>query len=297
MNDYLEKMKVQSTSTPISSQAISSSQVTLPVTSASNVTSKDQQGPAVVTSVSTVPIVTPSITPISSSPAFTTSGMNPSAQPSIPGNLFTKAEEPAVPVVPKHLYNPQESPHFSGRDPSSVVNESTYQEFPNVQRKQTKLSEMIVAQQARSELPSHKPATFSGDVMAYPAFITAFETLIESKVENSMERLYYLDQDTSGKAKELIKGCLQMRDRNSYQEARRLLKKHFGDPYKIASAYLSKISNWPSVKPNDGTGLQEFSIVLEQARNVISFPDLLWTKPKARSGQIQFALRDHLSGM
>ena len=30
---------------------------------------------------------------------------------------------------------------------------------------------------------------------------------------------------------------------------------------------------------------------------VISFPDLLWTKPKARSGQIRFALRDHLSGM
>ena len=166
MNDYLEKMKVQSTSTPISSQAISSSQVTLPVTSASNVTSKDQQGPAVVISVSTVPIVTPSITPISSSPAFTTSGMNPSAQPSIPGNLFTKAEESAVPVVPKHLYNPQESPHFSGRDPSSVVNESTYQEFLNVQRKQTEQSEMIVAQQARSELPSHKPPTFYGDVMA-----------------------------------------------------------------------------------------------------------------------------------
>ena len=30
---------------------------------------------------------------------------------------------------------------------------------------------------------------------------------------------------------------------------------------------------------------------------VISFPDLLRTKRKARSGQIQFALRDHLSGM
>ena len=30
---------------------------------------------------------------------------------------------------------------------------------------------------------------------------------------------------------------------------------------------------------------------------LISFPYLLWTKPKARSGQIRFALRDHLSGM
>ena len=74
----------------------------------------------------------------------------------------------------------------------------------------------------------------------------------------------------SGKAKELIKGCLQMKDGDYYQEARRLLKKHYEDPYKIASVYLSKISNWPSVKPNDGTGLQEFSIILEQARNAMS---------------------------
>ena len=47
--------------------------------------------------------------------------------------------------------------------------------------------------------------------MSHPAFIAAFETLIESKVDNSSERLYFFDQYTSGKAKELIKGCLQMK--------------------------------------------------------------------------------------
>lgn len=156
MNNYLQKLKVQSTSIPISSQAISSSQVTLPNASASNVISKDQQGPAVVNSVSTFPKVTSLITSISS-PEFTTFGMNSSAQPIIPGNLFTKTEEPAVPVVSKHFVNPLESPHFSRRNSSSVVNESTYQEFLNVQKKQIILLEMTVAQQARSELLSHKP--------------------------------------------------------------------------------------------------------------------------------------------
>ena len=48
------------------------------------------------------------------------------------------------------------------------------------------------------------------------------------------------------------------------------MKKHFGDPYKIASAYIAKLSSWPVVKRNDGTGLQEFSIVLEQARNAMT---------------------------
>ena len=37
--------------------------------------------------------------------------------------------------------------------------------------------------------------------------------------------------------------------------------------------------------------------ILSKLSSLIPFPDLLRTKPKARSGQIQFALRDHLSGM
>ena len=58
--------------------------------------------------------------------------------------------------------------------------------------------------------------------MSYPGFIAAFETLIESKVDNSSELSHFLDQYTSGKAKELIKGCLQMKSGDSYKEARRL---------------------------------------------------------------------------
>ena len=134
------------------------------------------------------------------------------------------------------------------RDPSSVESARPDQDNLNIQRKQAVLSQMIVTQQVRSLLPSHEPPTFSGDVMSYPAFVVAFETLIESKVDNSSERLYFLDQYTSGKAKELIKGCLQMKSGDPYKEARRLLKKHFGDPYKIASAYNTKLSSWPAVR-------------------------------------------------
>jgi len=83
-----------------------------------------------------------------------------------------------------------------------------------------------------------------------------------------------------------------MKSGDPCEEARRLLKKRFGDPYKIASAYIAKLSSWPAVRPNDGTGLQEFSIGLEQARNAMSgmqyMNDLntasvlrqLWEKPR-----------------
>ena len=52
-------------------------------------------------------------------------------------------------------------------------------------------------------------------------------------------------------------------------KTRRLFKKHFGDLYKIASAFIAKLTSWPAVRPNDGTALQEFSIALEQPRNAM----------------------------
>lgn len=47
------------------------------------------------------------------------------------------------------------------------------------------------------------------------------------------------------------------------------MKNHFGDQYKITTEYITKLSNWPAVKLNDRAGLQEFFIVLEQARKAM----------------------------
>ena len=259
MNENLEDVEVKLTCTTISPGVQSNDQATL------RVPSVKFQSSAIVGSTTT-PVTTPALA--------SAACMNPTARPFVPKSVPIKEEEYKDKYETLTDYKP---PHVKrectcsfGKDSSSVDGTGLDQNYLDIQRKQAELSEMIVTQQARSLLPSHKPPTFSGDVMSYPAFITAFETLIESKVDDSNERLYYLDQYTSGKAKELIKGCLQTKGEDSYKEARRLLKKHFGDPYKIASAYIAKLSSWPAVKPNDGTGLQEFSIVLEQARNAMT---------------------------
>ena len=259
MNENLEDVEVKLTSTTISPGVQSNDQATL------RVPSVKFQSSAIVGSTTT-PVTTPALVSAAS--------MNPTARPFVPKSVPIKEEEYKdkyeTPTDYKLPHVKRECTCSFGKDSSSVEGTGLDQNYLDIQRKQAELSEMIVTQQARSLLPSHKPPTFSGDVMSYPAFITAFETLIESKVDDSNERLYFLDQYTSGKAKELIKGCLQMKGEDSYKEARRLLKKHFGDPYKIASAYIAKLSSWPAVKPNDGTGLQEFSIVLEQARNAMT---------------------------
>ena len=55
----------------------------------------------------------------------------------------------------------------------------------------------------------------------------------------------------------------------SYEEAKRLLKRQFGDPFKIANAHIPKLSSWPPIRPNDGLALQDFSIALDQAKSVM----------------------------
>ena len=93
-----------------------------------------------------------------------------------------------------------------GKDSSPVESTRPDQDSIDIRRKQTEVSKMIVTQQARSLSPSHKPPMFSGDVMSYPSFIAAFDVLTESKVDNTSECLYFLDQYTSGKAKALVNG-------------------------------------------------------------------------------------------
>ena len=157
--------------------------------------------------------------------------MNPVALPFVP-EQDNRAES-------QGLTNAQPSTDQDVGQPPPLKN-STYDEFLKVQKKQANISEMIMMQQVRSSLPSHKPPTFTGDSMEYSRFINAFESLIESKVESLIERLYFLDQYTAGKAKEVIKGCIQMKSDDSYGQAKALLKKHFGDPFKVANAYITK---------------------------------------------------------
>ena len=114
-----------------------------------------------------------------------------------------------------------------------AVQDNTFQDIVDIQRKQTELSQIMVSQQVRSLLPSSESPVFYGDAMEFPAFMTAYESLIKSKVEDSCERLYFLGQYTSGKAKELINGCLQTKSEGSYKEAKGLLKRQFGDPSRL----------------------------------------------------------------
>ena len=76
-----------------------------------------------------------------------------------------------------------------------------------LQQQQNTIMEMLVTQQRKSSLPHPRVPVFDGNPIEYGPFVRAFENIIESKTSSSSERLYYLEQFTSGDVKELVKSC------------------------------------------------------------------------------------------
>nr|XP_058965277.1 uncharacterized protein LOC131791925 [Pocillopora verrucosa] len=90
-----------------------------------------------------------------------------------------------------------------------------------------------------------------------------------SRTHSNTDRLYYLEQYTSGDAKELVISCHHLPPDEGYNEARRLLKKKFGDEYRVTLAYETNALAWPSIKPEDGSALQ-FAVFLSSCTNALA---------------------------
>ena len=118
-------------------------------------------------------------------------------------------------------------------------------------------------------LPQPDVPVFTGDPVEYCDFIRAFENLIERKTSSPSSRLYYLLQYTSGQVQDLVRSCLAMPEDRGYKEAKRQLTERYGQPYKIATAYVDRVINGQPIRAEDGSALQRFSILLTSCSNTL----------------------------
>jgi hypothetical protein len=88
-------------------------------------------------------------------------------------------------------------------------------------------------------------------------------------MSRSEDKLFYLDQLLEGDAKDLIGGCLYMDPEDGYVEARRILDTKYGDTFKISTAYLNELLNWPSISNDDNHGLEKLSTFLIKCHNAM----------------------------
>ena len=145
--------------------------------------------------------------------------------------------------------------------------------FLEAQNQQDRRMQELIQRQQESTLtltlPRPEVPTFSGNPTEYWTFIRAFENLIERRTTSESARLYYLVQYTTGEVRELVKSCLTMREDAGYQKARDLLKKSYGQSYRIASAFVDKLAKESAIKAEDGEALRRFSILLTSCKNTL----------------------------
>ena len=137
---------------------------------------------------------------------------------------------------------------------SRIIDEN---QFQLLQRENTKIQRQQVALLKRMTLPIPKPPIFSGDILEYPKWSSAFDALIEEDAIKPSHKLYYLGEYTSGKAQKMITGLLGLQTEDAYQRARNVLKERFGNPYNIYEAYRENLRAWPVC--STANELQEFS--------------------------------------
>ena len=61
-----------------------------------------------------------------------------------------------------------------------------------------------------------------------------------------------------------------MGEDSGYRTARKLLHKTYGSSYKIASAYVKKLTSGPAIKAEDGEALQSFALALTSCKSSLT---------------------------
>ncbi len=60
-----------------------------------------------------------------------------------------------------------------------------------------------------------------------------------------------------------------------YLRAKRLLHEHYGNEYKLSTAYAEKALNWPAIKPEDPKALNEYVLFLKGCCNTMAKMDYM----------------------
>ena len=159
--------------------------------------------------------------------------------------------------------------------PSQSSSDSDEQSGPSDQafqilQQQNRVMEEFVNQQQKNTLPRRQVPIFDGNPLSFCTFMRAFETVIEGNDQSDSDgRLYYLQQHTSGRAREIVRSCMYLNPDEGYSKAEKLLEARFGQKHNIAMAYVDQLTNGPYIRDEDAESLDGFSVLLSSCTNTL----------------------------
>jgi hypothetical protein len=109
------------------------------------------------------------------------------------------------------------------------------------------------------QIPKLELMYFEGDPLQYYTFMKTFDSNVHSKNIPVDQKLDLLRQYCQGKAKQVIMSCELGSDEQGYETARLRLKQRFGDFNVISRAWLTKVTDFQSVKGNEGEKVRELA--------------------------------------
>ena len=115
-----------------------------------------------------------------------------------------------------------------------------------------------------NRLPVPEPTVFNGEPLKYHDWKISFNALIDKKNIPAMDKIHYLKRYLSGPAREAVSGYFILQDDSSYERAKSILEKRYGDPFIVTESFRQKLNAWPKIPPRDGESLQRFSDFLNQ---------------------------------
>lgn len=137
------------------------------------------------------------------------------------------------------------------------------------------ITALLVQMQTSQLLPRREIPTFDGDPLQFNTFMKAFEHCVKAKTSCKGDCLYYLEQFTRGQPRDIVRSCLHMTADKGFAVAKRLLKEHFGNEFKITAAYMEKVTGWPSIKAEDPKALKAYGLFLRECSNAMDDPKYL----------------------
>ena len=100
---------------------------------------------------------------------------------------------------------------------------------------------------------------FDGDPMNFWVFMNAFDCCVGTSSVGDGVKLNRLLEYCTGKAAKVIRPCALMHPEEGYAKARSLLVERFGNDYQISEAWICKVTEGPTIRPNNGEDIQDLA--------------------------------------
>ena len=125
------------------------------------------------------------------------------------------------------------------------------------------LNEMI----RHLQRPKLEMEKFSGEAIEFKRFMRMFNARVVKLCDTDDERLYYLEQLTTGEAHKIVTGYRYLDGTIDYAAAIKELSERYGNSEVIANAFIKKAASWPQIKIDNPKALDAFAIFLNECES------------------------------